>query len=176
LELIPPLGPPELFLTATPDEMKILLPAKGEFYQGKPTGYNLSRFLPWQFNIEDIVFIFAGTYPPLTDIATYKSQAEGNVLRIEMIARSGASQRLWIGKDGRLLRFLRRDRSGHELYSGKYEDYTQNDPIAHKITFSMADGITSISINYFDLKIEEATDSSIFDLPLPAGFKRFLLD
>jgi hypothetical protein len=40
----------------------------------------------------------------------------------------------------------------------------------------MPDGITSISINYSDLKIEAATDSSIFDLPLPAGFKTFLLD
>ncbi len=176
LELIPPIGPPEFFLTATPDEMKILLPAKGEFYQGKPTGYNLSRFLPWQFNIEDIVAIFAGAYPPLMDVAAYQSQTEGNVLRIEMKARSGTSQTLWVGPDDRLIRFVRRDENGNELYSGKYEDYRENDLVARKITVSMADGITSITVNYSDLKIEATTDYSIFDLPLPAGFKTFLLD
>jgi hypothetical protein len=156
--------------------MKILLPAKGEFYSGKPTGYNLSRFLPWQFNIEDIVAIFAGAYPPLMDVTTYQNRAEGNVLRIEMKARSGTSQTLWVGPDDRLIRFVRYDENGKELYSGKYEDYRENDLVARKITVSMADGITSITINYSDLKIEAATDSSIFDLPLPAGFKTFLLD
>jgi hypothetical protein len=176
LELLPPIGPPEFFLTTTPEEMKIILPAKGEFYRGKPTGYNLSRFLPWQFNIEDIVAIFSGGYPPLMDVATYQTRAEGNVLRIEMKARSGASQRLWVGPHYRLLRFVRCDENGNEIYSGKYEDYRESDQVARKITVSMADGVTSISINYSDLKIEAATDSSIFDLPLPAGFKTFFLD
>jgi hypothetical protein len=176
LELIPPLGPPEFFLTATPDEMKILLPAKAEFYQGRPTVHNLSRFLPWQFSVGDIVAIFAGSYPPLANSAVYQSRLEGDVLRIEMKASSGASQNLWVGPDNRLIRFIRYDEKGKELYSGQYEDYRGSDLIAHKITVRMADGRTSISVNYNDLKIESAADLSIFDLPVPAGFKTFFLD
>jgi hypothetical protein len=176
LELIPLIGPPEFFLTTTPEEMKIILPAKGEFYQGKPTGHNLSRFLPGQFNIEDIVAIFSGGYPPLIDVDTYQTEAQGNVLRIEMKARSGASQRLWVGPHDRLIRFVRYAENGNEIYSGKYEDYRESDQVARKITVSMADGVTSISLNYSDLKIEAAADYSIFDLSPPAGFKNFSLD
>jgi hypothetical protein len=40
----------------------------------------------------------------------------------------------------------------------------------------MADGITSISVKYSELKIEKAADLSVFELPVPAGVKLILLD
>ena len=176
LELFPPIGPPDFFLATTPHEMKILLPAKGEFYQGKPTGHNLSRFLPWQFNIEDIVAIFAGTYPPLTGDIAYLRYPEGNNLRIEMKAQSGISQTVWIGPAGRLSKFVRYDENGKALYSAEFTDHEEGNSIACKITVSIADGVTSITVKYSDLKIEKAKDLSIFDLPVPAGFKTIILD
>jgi hypothetical protein len=176
LELLPPIGPPDFFLAATPQEMKILLPAKGEFYQGEPTGRNLSRFLPWQFNIEDIVAIFTNTYPPLTGDVVYLRYPEGDNLRIEMKAQSGTSQTVWIGPAGRLSKLERFDEKGKELYRAEFADYEEGSPIAGKITISMADGVTSMTIKYFDLKIEKAQDLSIFDLPVPAGFKTIIMD
>ena len=176
LELLPPMGPPDFFLATTPQEMKILLPAKGEFYQGEPTGHNLSRFLPWQFNIEDIVAIFACTYPPLTGDVAYLRYPEGNNLRIEMKVRSGIAQTVWIGPDGRLSKLERFDENGKMLYRAEFTDYEEGSSIAGKITVSMADGITSITVKYSDLKIEKAKDLSIFDLPVPAGFKKIIMD
>jgi hypothetical protein len=176
LELLPPIGTPDFFLSANPDEMKILLPGKGEFYSGKPTGRNLSRFLPWQFNIEDIVAILANTYPPLAGDVAFRRHPEGNNLRIEMKAPSGISQTLWIGSDGRLIKLVRSDEKDREQYSAEFADYDEGSTIAGKITLRMADGGNAITVKYSGLNMEKAKDLSIFDLPVPAGFKTIILD
>lgn len=177
LELLPLMGTPDFFLSATPQEMRILLPAKGECYRGAPTGHNLSRFLPWKFNVEDIVAILAGTYPPLTggDV-TYLRYPEGNNLLIEMKARSGIAQTVRVGSNGRLNNLKRFDENGKLLYSAEFADYETGGTIAGKISVSMADGVTSIIVKYSDLKIEKEKDLSIFDLPVPPGFKIIDMD
>ena len=67
LELLPVIGTPEFFLTATPAAMSIFIPSRGEYYRGEPTGGNLSKFLSWNFSIEDMVMIFSGMYPNLPE-------------------------------------------------------------------------------------------------------------
>ena len=93
-----------------------------------------------------------------------------------MKAQSGCSQIIWVGENNRLLKLVRNDEQGKEIYNVKYDHYETQSPIAGEITISMADGITSISIKYSDLKIEKATDLSIFDLPVPANVKTIPLD
>ena len=177
LEILPVIGTPDFFLAASPEKLGIFIPSKGEFYSGLPTVANLERFFPWQFNIEDIVMIFSGTYPSLKEkIISYQSYQEKNFLRIEMKAQSGCSQIIWVGENNRLLKLVRNDEQGKEIYNVKYNHYENQYPIAGEITISMADGITSISIKYSDLKIEKAKDLSIFDLPVPANVKVIMLD
>jgi hypothetical protein len=177
LELLPVIGTPDFFLVASPEKMSIFIPSKGEFYYGLPTQANLAKFLPWQFNIEDIVMIFTGTYPSLKEkVISYQSYYEKNFLRIEMTAQSGCSQIIWVGENNRLLKLVRNDEYGKEIYNVKYDHYEPQSSIAGEITISMADGITSLSIKYSDFKIEKATDLSIFDLPIPANVKTILLD
>jgi outer membrane lipoprotein-sorting protein len=177
LELLPLVGTPDFFLTITPQEMKILLPAKGEFYHGKPTGDNLSQFLPWKFNIDEIVAILLSSYPPLSgEPVSYQSYSEENAQRIEMNARSGKSQTIWLGKNNRLIKIIRRDESGSELYTVVYKDYKEGTPVAGKVTINMADGATSMEVKYSDPKIEKNKDTSIFDLPAPVGFKSIMMD
>jgi len=177
LELLPVIGTPDFFLAATPVGMSIFIPSRGEFYRGKPTGANLAQFLSWDFNIEDIVMIFSGTYPslPQKDVSSH-SYREGNFLRIEMKAKSGSSQTIWIGEKNRLSKYIRNDESGKEIYQVQYEDYEQESIIAGKITIKMADGVNSISVKYSDLKIETTSDLSIFELPVPEGMKIIFLD
>lgn len=177
LELLPVIGTPDFFLAASPDKMSIFLPSKGEFYRGQPTQANLSKFLPWQFNIEDLVMIFSGTYPALKEkLITYQSYQENNFLRIEMKAQSGCSQIIWVGENNRLRKLVFNDEQGKEIYNVKYDHYGSPGFIAGEITISMADGITSLSIKYSDIKIEKATDLSIFDLTIPTHVKTILLD
>ena len=165
LELLPVIGTPDFFLVASPEKMSIFIPSKGEFYRGQPTQTNLAKFLPWQFNIEDLVMIFSGTYPSLKEkVITYQSYQENNFLRIEMKAQSGCSQIIWVGENNQLRKLVFNDEQGKEIYNVKYEHYGSPGSIAGEITISMADGITSLSIKYSDIKIEKATDLSIFDL------------
>jgi hypothetical protein len=177
LEIFAPIGPPDFFLTASPDEMRILIPSRGEAYLGRPTSDNLARFLSWQFNFEDIVMIFTGSYPLLRDRnVSYQSYPDGNAMRIEIRIPSGNSQILLVGKDGRLQKFVQNDEDGKEMYHVKYEDYRPQSPVAEKITINMADGVTSICVKYSDIKIEKVTDMSIFELPVPTGVKSIILN
>jgi hypothetical protein len=177
LELLPVVGTPDFFLTATPLEIKILLPSKAEFYHGKPTSVNLAQFLPWKFDIAEIVAILLCTYPPFAgEEVSSRTNLEKDIQRIEMIAQSGKSQTILLGKNGRLIKIVRRDEFGAELYTVLYEDYKKELPIAGKITINMAGGMTSFTLIYTDPKIEKNNDISIFDLPEPAGFTSIKLD
>lgn len=176
LELLPIIGPPDFFLSVTPEDMKILLPEKHEFYYGAPTAHNFSQFLPWPFAVKDIVAILTNSYPTLNGEVSYQSYVDGDVLRIEMKARSGNSQIVWVGSNNRLIKVVRIDQFGRELYTAKFDEYEEGSPIAGKISVIMADGVTSISVKYSDCKIEKAVDLSIFALPVPAGFKTIKLD
>lgn len=177
LELLPLIGTPVFFLASTPVGMSIFIPSKGKFYHGKPTAANLAHFLSWDFNIEDIVTIFSGTYPTLPEKeVSCQSYREGNFLRIEMKAQSGISQTIWIGEKNRLSKYIRNDESGKEIYQVHYEDYEQESFIAGKITIKMADGVNSLSVKYSGLKIETTSDLSIFELSAPEGIKTIPLD
>ena len=177
LELLPVIGTPDFLLAATPAAMSIFIPSRGEYYRGKPTSSNLAKFLPWDFNIEDMVMIFSGTYPSLPEKeVSSQSYREGNFLRIETKAKSGISQTIWIGEKNRLSKYIRNDEFGKEIYQVQYEDYEQESIISGKITIKMADGITSISVKYSGLKIETSEELSIFELPAPEGIKIIFLD
>jgi hypothetical protein len=177
LEIFSPIGPPDFFLTASSDEMRILIPSRGEIYLGRSTSENVARFLSWQFNIEDMVMILSGSYPSLKDEKkTYQSYRQEKDFRIEVRTPLGNSQIIYLGDDGRLQKYVQNDEHGKEMYHVKYEDYKLQKFVAGKITIDMADGITSICVRYSDIKIEKVKDMSIFELPVPNGVKSILLN
>jgi len=171
-ELLPVIGTPDLFLTATPSEMKIFVPSRGEFYSGKPTARNVEHFLPWALGIEDMVMIFSGAYPMLSgNKVSYENSREDDLPMVSMISISGESQVVRFTKEGRISRLIRRGVDGKELYSAFYEDYPPGARLAGKITVRMADDLTTISVRYSDVRIETASDRSVFELTAPAGCK-----
>jgi hypothetical protein len=177
LEMLPVIGTPNFFLAASPEKMSIFIPSKGKFYYGQPTVANLKKFIPWQLNIEDIVMILAGTYPSLKeDDISYQTYREKNIQRIEMKAPSGCSQIAWVGEHDRLLKLVRNDKTGKEVYTVIYLYDEFHSSIPGKIIVNMADGVTSLSVKYLDVKIEKATDLSIFDLPMPTDVNAILLN
>jgi hypothetical protein len=176
MELLPLIGTPDFFLAASPGTMRIFIPSRGEFYTGKPTGDNLAKFLPWKFHLEDIVMIFSGSYPNLGADVSYENSAEGHYHRMVMQASSGHSQIVWVEKNGRMAKLVRKGSDGREIYQVQYEDYEPESPLAGRITIKMADGVTSISVKFIDIKIEKATDLAVFELLVPAGIKTIKLD
>jgi hypothetical protein len=109
-------------------------------------------------------------------LIAYHSYQEENFPRIEMVAKSRCSQIIWVGENNRLLKLVRKDEYGKEIYNVKYDHYEEESPVAGEITISMADRITSVSVKYSDVKIEKATDLSIFNLQVPANVKTIPLD
>jgi hypothetical protein len=172
LEMLPLIGTPDFFLTATPDDMRIFIPSRGEFYSGKPSAENLARFLTFALNIADMVMILSGSYPSLAEQnLSYASYEGADLLRVDMKTSSGPSQTIWMGKNGRIARLVRHDSDGREIYQVQYEDYAPQGSLAEKITIKWTDNVTSVSVKYSDLKIEKATDLSVFELPVPAEIK-----
>ena len=177
LEMLPVIGTPDLFLTATPDEMRIFIPSLGEFYTGKPSAENVARFLPWALKVEDIVMILSGAYPvPAGENISYERFAEGRLLLTDMKTPSGFLQKVWTMQNGNVAKFIRYGLDGKEAYRVQYEDYAPSSPLAETINIQWADNKMSISVKYSDWKLEKATDGSVFELPVPAGMKSRRLD
>jgi outer membrane lipoprotein-sorting protein len=172
LELLPVIGTPDFFLAATPGEMKIFVPSRAEFYVGKPTAAHMGHFFPWTLNIEDVVMIFSGAYPPLAgNKLSYEIHTEDSLARVSMFNPVGESQTVWVENNARIVKLVRRDASGREIYSVLYEDYQPASRLAGKITILMADSVTSLTVKYTDVTIEKETDPAAFQLPVPAGMK-----
>jgi outer membrane lipoprotein-sorting protein len=177
VELLPVIGAPDFLLTISPEKMKILIPSKGEFYNGLPTVENIKKFLPWPMAIEDMIMILTGMYPSFQETnVSSQMHREDKIVRLEMKASSGCSQTIWLGEHNKLSKIIRYDDTGEEIYHVHYT-YNNNDrecPV--DIIINMADGITSLSIKYSDVKIEQQADLSIFDLSIPDNVKEFTLE
>jgi len=177
LELLPVIGVPDFLLAATPKKMSIFIPSKGELYSGLPIGSNLKKFLPWPIEIEDMVMIFTGTFPVFKEKdISYQGFQEENLWRLEIKAPTGRSQVVWMQENNTLLKMVRKDETGKEVYTVKYVYDDNASAIPGKITISMADGTTSLSVKYSDVKIEKSADLSIFNLVIPDNVKEFLLE
>lgn len=177
LELLPVFGTPDFFLAFTPDKVSIFVPSKREFYSGRSAKVNLKKFLPWPIALEDMLMIFTGTYPSFKEEdISYQKYRENNLVRLDMSAPSGSSQIIWVGENNQLLKLIRQDKSGQEVYTVKYIYDDDRDAIPEKITITMADGVTSLTIRYSDVNIGKATDLSVFDLAVPAGVKVITLE
>lgn len=177
IELLPVIGTPELYLAATPAEMKIFVPSRGEFYMGKPTLSNIAHFLPWTLNIEDFVMIFTGAFPPVSGKKlSYQGYTEALGSRVSVQASAGESQTVWLDKGGHIVKLIRCDADGKEMYQAVYEEDDPTGRIAGRITLTMADHITSLTVKFTDVKIEPSTDLSVYELSAPAGVKIIKLD
>ena len=177
LEVLPVIGTPDFFLSASPEEMRIWIPSQNEFYAGSPSARNMTRFLPWTLDLEDLVMILSGSYPRLDAAGvSYGHCAEDGGLRVDMKTVSGPSQTIWMERNGQLKRLVRYGPDGKEIYSVRYEDYRPELALAGKIIIQWADGATSASVEYSDLKIEPPSDRSVFTMPAPDGVKIIRLD
>jgi len=124
-----------------------------------------------------LIMILSGSYPRFRgETIAYESQADGDLLRVDMATASAGSGTVWMDKNGRIARLARYGFDGKERYQVSYEDYDPGMPIAGKITIRMADQVTSVSVKFTNISIEKSTDLSIFELPVPPGVKTIDLD
>jgi hypothetical protein len=177
LEMLPVIGTPDFFLSATPREMRIWIPSQGEFYVGKPSAENMARFLPWTLPLEDLVMILSGSFPRLDGAGlSYGHSPENEVFSVDMKTAAGPSQTIWMKNGERLVRLIRYGSDGKEEYSVRYEDYAPGLVLAGKIFIQWTDNTMSACVEYSDVNMEKAADLSVFTLPTPDGAKIIHLD
>lgn len=168
LEIFSPLGIPEYYLVVTPENMRVFIPSKKIYYQGKPTADNLTQYIYLPLSIEDIVLIMSGSFPAINEEqAYYKSYKEADNLIVEAESPKSGSQIIKLKNDLKLLKFVQKDDLGQEEYNVQYGEYSEENGLPLSIVINLADGITSMRVKYNDAKIEENNDLSIFDLQIP---------
>jgi len=176
LEILSPLGSPYYFLAATPDNISIFDPSQSKYYEGRPTAENLSRFLPGAFRIEEVVMVLSGAFPMMVnDDVSFKGHEEFNHFFVEVESLIGGSQVVEFGENNRLLKFAQKNHNGQEVYNVQYGEY-EKENVPGSIVVTLADGITSMRVKYYEFKVEENNDLSVFNLPVPEGVKTILLN
>ncbi|NLN38403.1 MAG: hypothetical protein GX155_02270 [Smithella sp.] len=169
LELLPLIGPPDLYLAASPGRMSVFIPSRAEFYSGKPSAENLARFLPWAVSVEEMVAILSGEcfVPEKGHLSCRyledENQAGGNT-------KPPSDGPAPAGRQAGLIReLIRYDEAQKEVYRVLFDDYRTGPAAPGRIVFRLTNGSACAILRYTDLKVESAGDMKVFELTAPDG-------
>lgn len=182
MENLPPMGPPDFFLSIADGTMKIFLPAKNRFYQGVASGENLARFFPFAIKPEDLTDAMLGIPPGLSNARVFmNADGKDKDARLDVFDEGG-TRKLSLRmnrEDDRLDGFDVFSPQGNILYVVVYNDYTKTGAgtlLPRKITITAPDDEASVSISYSDVELDPAADADLLYLPLPPGLEPVPLD
>lgn len=182
IETIPIIGPPDFLLSLNNDTLKVLLPEKNEFYQGRPSRDIFALFLPVSLPPEDIVPVLMGVPPP---------RLTGQNLRFQEVTADDKYHIDVLSPEGGKIMTLRMDRgNGHLtdmeafaaygviIYQASYSEYYQdgNIELPGKITVISPETDSMISVRYSDMELSRDVDEASFELAIPFGMKPITLD
>jgi hypothetical protein len=187
VETIPPLGPPDLYLSIRGDSLKVFLPRKGEFYISRDAERSFPRFIPFSLNVKEVIPLLAGILPPgtLGNRSIQRGEKEDLLYRIDIF--SGEKKRLssiWLEPaKTELARFEAFGSDGSILYAVTFKDYRTVQKIAVPERVEIRAGgdggrdASIIRIRYSDLQLSSGEeDKDLFDLEIPSGIKPQFLD
>jgi outer membrane lipoprotein-sorting protein len=181
MESIPLFGPPDFFLSLNREKLKIFLPGKKEFYQGRPTQENLSHFLPIRLSPTDMVYTLLGLPPPLAtgEAIAYRESRDGDKNRLDIFFNNRLIRTLWSDANiERLTDMEIRDAETEQQYLISYENYISLEERAmpQQVTIGSKNGNARIIVQYDDLELFPSGDEGSFDLPIPRGISPTGLD
>ena len=185
VETIPPFGPPNLFLAINGAALNIYLPGKGEFYTGSANVTNISRFLPFPLDAQELIPILLGVLPQnfFPSGAFLETDEDNGLYRINALFNGKPIRSCWIDPlsgDLQKIEFLGLD--GKTLYSAKITNHKRIDGVSlpqHVEFRFVAPGKADLflSVNYSELKVFSGEDgNSVYDLELPPGIMPIPLD
>lgn len=176
LEILPLIGTPDLYLTASPDRLSVFIPSRREFYSGKPTVENLSRFLPWPVSLEEMVAILSGNCfsPTKGYVSCLYPETENSVPDRQKPLTAGTRAAQPAG--GFLKELVRYDEGRNEIYRVSFDDYRSDIARPGRIVLGFIDGSIRLNLRYTDMKLEAPADMSVFELSAPAGLTIIELD
>lgn len=181
IEEVPLFGLPDLYLTANRDHLRVFFPKEGRFYVGKPTGENISKFLPWGLAVDEFIALLFGMPPPrIAGAERLDGRAEDNLYRIDAFAGGRQIGSLWIDPpDHRLVRTQSLTEKGAVLYEATLNAYgPAGDLVIPKELSLNFPGHEKIEVylRHEEVEIAPGVTEDLFDLETPAGITPLLLD
>jgi hypothetical protein len=181
IEEMPVLGLPVLYLSANKERLKVFFPKEGKFYVGKPTGENLSKFLPWAVEVEDFLALLFGLPPPrIAGAERLEGRVDDDFYRVDAFSGKRKYASLWIDPvEHRLVRTEILSDKGERLCDVHLGSYG---PVGHfiipqEITLSFfKPKMTDVIIRHESIEIIPAVAEDLFDLEIPAGITPQQLD
>ncbi len=182
IETLPAIGPPDLFLSTTNDALKVFMPVKQAFYIGRPSGKNMALFFPLSLPPGDMVRVFMGLPPVITDKNfSIKEDVINGKRNIEVFSSDGKTILTLRpdGKDCLLAGMEVFSIDGEEmLYRVSYDEYLKvgSGRLPQRLTLFSKETNATIEVRYSDMELSQDTDERLFDLALPPGMTPIMLD
>ena len=180
LETLNPLGHPGFFAVTDGKELFLFYPSENKFYHGIASRENLSRFIPLNINLEEMVSIMLGNIPLIDyDAEQIDCQAEGDfyVLRLS-------------SEDGRFKQMLEVSISKQKVVEsktyeeealilavkyGRYESM-EGEFFPKDISISMPHDKTKVNVRYKKIVFFSEINSAEFRLIPPQGVEVISLE
>jgi len=174
-ESIPPLGPPNFFLSIDQEELAVFVPAQNVFYRGRATETNISRFLHLALPPTDLISLLLGQPPEGKGLLRGSWDAE--LYRVDREGEGERSDAFWLNPaERRLVRWQRLGKEDRVVMTVDFADPapTGKGIIPRELTLN-TEGVT-LAVHYTELVPTRGEDETIFALPLPEGFTAESLD
>ena len=177
LELMPLIGPPDLFLSIDNEEIRIFIPSEKCFYKGKATARNIYRFLRVFVDGNELISLLMG-FPPYGE----KQQDhltgvwEEKLYRIDQNKEGAGILSFWIDPLANRMTKISLTQDKIKFYEAVFEKYTIFEGLHMPECLTITGERTpTIKIRYRDIR-KIPDDQVIFSLQIPDGFIPTLLD
>ncbi|MCL2669092.1 MAG: DUF4292 domain-containing protein [Syntrophaceae bacterium] len=173
-ESLPPLGPPDFFLSIDQGELAVFVPAKNVFYRGRATATNISRFLHLALPPTELVSLLLGQPPEGKGLL--RGSQDAGLYRVDREGEGETSDVFWLDPAER--RLVRWQRLSEEERSVMTIDFADTAPtgqgiVPRQLTLN-AEGVT-LAVHYTEL-VPGREEEAVFALPLPEGITPESLD
>ncbi len=180
VEIAPPIGLPNLFLSINDGTIMVYVPPQAIVYTGRATPDNLARFLELGLPAGQLIAsLFGKTMPLATGEDIRTAVVEGKSHRLDIYSANAKSRSFWIATDTGHLSQGKIFAGGEPIYSLEFKDYRLAGKMAipHLIEIIQSrQEEAKLKIEYLDAMLAEGGDSSDFRLALPAGVRVVYLD
>lgn len=180
VEIVPPIGLPNLFLAINDGIIMVYLPPQGLVYVGRATPDNMARFLALGLPAGQLIAALFGKTLPLDAGEDLRGGVvEGRTHRLDIYSAGGKSRSFWIATDSGYLTQSEIFANGEKVYSLELKDYKLIGKMAipHLIEIVQSRPEEArLRIEYLDATLDEKGDASDFRFTVPAGVKVVQLD
>ncbi len=182
LETLSPLGQPIGILVAAGNHIRWVDPFRARYWEGPSSRDTIERFTGVPLDLEELVAILAGTIPPVADTANLRLEQESGENAYRLLIPEGpvASRQVVVvsRRDLTVLSRTRYDANGREVLrvkNGRFrpiEGYT----LPLLVEVDLPQRHLSLTVDYQLVKVNQGAGEDVFELPIPPGAQRMVLE